>query len=68
VQAGIGEIRRIRNSAKDIDISMWGFEVPECEPEGERQEPLFDSREPWLDQTRRLKEKRNLGGDNGDEA
>jgi hypothetical protein len=46
---------------------MYRFEVPECEPEGERPEPLFDSRQPWLEQTRRLKDKRNLGGEDDDE-
>jgi hypothetical protein len=68
VRAGIGEIRRIQSLANDIDVGMWRFEIPACEPEGERPEPLFDSRQPWLEQTRRLKEKRNLGGENGEEV
>jgi hypothetical protein len=69
VQAGLREIRLAQQSAREIDVvsEMPRFEMPECEPDGERPEPLFDSQESWLDQTRRLKEKRNLSGDDGDD-
>jgi hypothetical protein len=69
VQAGLREIRLAKSSASEIDVvsMMRRFEMPECEPEGERPEPLFDTRDPWLEQTRRLKEKRNLGGEDEDE-
>jgi len=62
VQAGLGEIRSAQRTVSEIDVSMWQFEMPGCEPEGEPPEPLFDSRQPWREQTRRMKEKRNLGG------
>jgi hypothetical protein len=61
------EIRRIRDSVCDIDTGdLPPFYMPTAEPEGERPEPLFDSRESWLDQTRRLKDKRDLGGEDDD--
>jgi hypothetical protein len=66
-QKGVDEIRRIRGLVHQIPTGdLPPFEMPECEPEGERLEPLFDSRESWIDQTRRLKDKRNLGGDDDD--
>jgi hypothetical protein len=61
------EIRRVRDSVCEIPTGdLPPFYMPVAKPEGERPEPMFCSWEPWLDQTQRLKEKRNLGGDDGD--
>ena len=65
--AAIQAAQETSGPGDDIDVALPPFYMPTCEPESERPEPLFDSRAPWLEQTRRLKEKRNLGGDNGDE-
>jgi hypothetical protein len=64
MQEGVREIGRIKRSVHDIPTGdLPQFYMPTCEPEGERPDPLFESRDAWAEQTRRLKEKRNLGGD-----
>jgi hypothetical protein len=69
MQEGVNEIRRIKDAVHDIPTGdLPPFEMPPCEPEGERPEPMFDSRESWLDQTRRLQKKRNLIGDDADDG
>jgi hypothetical protein len=68
MQQGVDEIRRIRGSVREISTGdLPPFYMPTAEPEGERPEPMFDSRASWLEQTRRLKEKRSLGGDDDDD-
>lgn len=42
------------------------FDMPDVELSTEAPRPLFDSRESWAEQTRRLRERKALGGDDDD--
>jgi hypothetical protein len=70
IRETIGEINLAIDAAiehiDDIGLEFEPFEPPEVEITAEAPRPLFDSREEWIEQTRRLKERKALAPDDDD--